>query len=65
MTRVTYGLHYTRNLGNFENVKVYYEISDDVRDGENVDTAFGRVVGKVDDLVENKVKEIDAEAVGK
>lgn len=65
MTRVTYGLHYTRNLQNYENAKVYFEISDDVRDGENVDAAFSRVVSKVDALVEAKVREIDAEAAGK
>jgi len=62
MTNVTYGLHYTRNLGNFENAKVYYEITDTVREGESVDDAVARVTSKVDSLVQARVEEIDREA---
>lgn len=61
-TRFTYGLKYTRNLGNFENVTPYFEISDDLRDGEGFDTLISRVVGKVERLMENKIAEIDEDA---
>lgn len=60
-TRVTAGLHYTRNLGDFENAKVHFEISDDVRDGEKVSEAAQRVYGWVETLVDEKIREIDAD----
>lgn len=62
MATVTAGLAYTRNLGNFENAKVFFEITDDVRDEEDLDDAANRVYQKVEGLVEAKVKEIDADA---
>jgi len=61
-TRFTYGLKYTRNLGNFENVTPYFEISDDLRDGESFDSLIGRVTGKVERLMEDKIAEIDEDA---
>jgi hypothetical protein len=60
--RVTYGLAYTRNLGNFENVKPFFEISTDVRDGETDEEAKDRIVAKVDKWVEDAVEQIDEEA---
>ena len=62
MTSVTAGLHYTRNLGNFENVKVHFEITDDVRTDEKVADAARRVYSLVESLVQEKVNEIDEEA---
>jgi hypothetical protein len=64
MTSVTYGLQYTRNLGNFENARVHFEISDDLRPGETPDQAKDRIVAKVDSWVEAAIKAIDAEAQG-
>lgn len=65
LTNVTYGLQYTRNLGNFENARVYYEITDTVRDGESVDDAQARITNKVDSWVQARVEEIDREAAGR
>lgn len=65
MTSVTYGLQYTRNLGNFENARVYYEITDDLREGETPDAAKDRITAKVDSWVEQRVGEIDSEAAGR
>lgn len=61
-TRFTYGLKYTRNLGNFENVTPYFEISDDKRDDESLTDLVTRVVGKVEKLMEDKINEIDEDA---
>jgi hypothetical protein len=64
MTSVTYGMQYTRNLGNFENARVFYEITDDLRPGESIDAAKERITNKVDSWVEAAIKAIDAEAAG-
>lgn len=63
-TRVTAGLQYTRNLGNFENARVHFEISDDVRDGEKTSEAAQRVYSWVETLVDEKIREIDSDAKG-
>lgn len=64
-TVVTYGLQYLRSLpAQYENVRVHYEITDSVRDGESVDEAMARVTQKVDSLVQKRVEEIDAEVAG-
>lgn len=60
--RVSASLHYTRNLGNFENAKVHFEISSDVRPDEKTSQAAERVYSWVESLVDAKIKEIDADA---
>lgn len=62
LTSVTASLQYTRNLGNFENVRVGFEITDDVRDGEKTSEAAKRVYAWVESLVDEKIREIDADA---
>lgn len=64
-TQVTAGLTYTRNLGNFENVKVNIEVSDDVRPDEKVNDAFERVYGFVEAKLMQKVQEIENDLKGK
>lgn len=62
---VKVSLFYTRNLGNFENAKVGYEItSDEIRHGETIDSFRDRLKAKVSQWVEEDIKEIDAEAKG-
>lgn len=65
MTTVTAGLSYTRNLGNFENAKVHFEITDDVRSGESVGEAASRIYAKVEQLVGAAVEEIDRDAAAR
>lgn len=65
MTQVTAGLTYTRNLGNFENVKVNVEVTDAKREGENVNEAFERVYSFVESKLQEKVEEIEADIKGK
>lgn len=62
-TSVRASVFYTRNLGNFENVKVGYEIeTDEFLEGETINDLKRRLKAKVDQWVEEDIKEIDAEA---
>jgi hypothetical protein len=62
-TAVTVSAFYTRNLGNFENAKVGYEItSDDIRPGETVDEFRDRLKAKVQNWVSEDIQEIDRDA---
>lgn len=63
-TQVTAGLTYTRNLGNFENVKVNIEVTDSAREGEKVGDAFDRVYGFVEAKLMQKVQEIENDLKG-
>ena len=42
-TRVKVDLSFTRNLGNYESIKIGVGVEDDLRSGESVDTATERV----------------------
>ena len=60
-TKVKVDLQYTRNLGNYESIKIGLGVEDIVRSGENVDTATNRVYKFVEDKLIEKMKEIEAE----
>jgi hypothetical protein len=60
-TRVKIDLQYTRNLGNYESIKIGVGVEDDVRSGENVDSATERVYKFVEDKLIDKVREIEEE----
>lgn len=60
-TRVKVDLQYTRNLGNYESIKVGLGVEDTVRSGENVDTATNRVYKFVEDKLIEKMQEIEEE----
>lgn len=55
-------LQYTRNLGNFENVRVSLSLNVSVRDDETYEEAIDRVYAIVEERVQEKVHEIDQEA---
>lgn len=62
-TSVRASAFYTRNLGNFENVKIGYEIeSDEFREGETTDQLKARLKAKVGKWVQEDIAEIDADA---
>jgi len=63
-TSVKVELHFTRNLGNYESVKIGIGIEDWVRDGENTTTATDRVYKFVEDKLVEKVQEIEKELKG-
>jgi hypothetical protein len=60
-TRVKVDLQYTRNLGNYESIKVSLGVEDDVRSGENVNSATDRVYKFVEDKLIEKMQEIEKE----
>jgi len=63
-TLVRVELGFTKNLGNFQNMKVSIAVEDFVRDGETVDNATERVYKFIEDKIEQKMKEAEEENNG-
>jgi methyl coenzyme M reductase subunit D len=64
-TKVTVGLGYTLNLGNFQSLRIDLSVSDNKREGENINEAFDRVYSFVEEKLSSKVKEASAEVESK
>lgn len=71
--KLKYGVEFTRNLGNFQNVKPNFELTLDVATSENGDLASQLaeldeikevIVEQVDAWLVKKVEELDAELRG-
>ena len=60
-TRVKVDLSFTRNLGNYESIKIGIGIEDIVRQGETVDTATERVYKFVEEKLIMKTQEVEEE----
>ena len=60
-TRVKVDLSFTRNLGNYESIKIGIGIEDDVRQGETVDAATERVYTFVENKLIEKTQEVEEE----
>jgi argininosuccinate lyase len=60
-TRVKVDLSFTRNLGNYESIKIGVGIEDDVRQGETVDAATERVYTFVENKLIEKTQEVEEE----
>ena len=60
-TVVKIDLSFTRNLGNFESIKIGVGIEDSVRDGETVNDATERVYKFVEDKLIEKTQEVEKE----
>ena len=56
-TKVTVGLGYTLNLGNFQSLRIDLSITDNKRNGETTGEAFERVYAFVEQRLSEKVKE--------
>jgi hypothetical protein len=63
-TKVKVDLSFTRNLGNYESIKIGIGVEDIVRSGENVDSATERVYKFVEDKLIQKTREIEEELGG-
>jgi hypothetical protein len=63
-TRITVTLGFTKNLGNFESLRVDIGIEDYVRDGEHINDATDRVYKFVEKKLEEKASEIAEELNG-
>jgi hypothetical protein len=64
-TKVTVGLGYTLNLGNFQSLRIDLSITDNKREGENTNDAFERVYKFVEDKLAEKVREASQEIESK
>jgi len=64
-TSVRVELQFTKNLGNYESLKVSIGIEDFKREGETTDEATNRVYAFVEGKVIEKVEEISAELKGR
>ena len=60
-TVVKIDLSCTRNLGNFESIKIGVGVEDSVRDGETVNDATERVYKFVEDKLIEKTREVEKE----
>ena len=60
-TRVKVDLSFTRNLGNYESIRIEIGVEDDVRTGENVNDATERVYKFVEDKLIEKTNEVEKE----
>ena len=60
-TKVKVDLSFTRNLGNYESIKIGIGVEDIVRQGENVDTATERVYEFVENKLIEKTREVEEE----
>lgn len=60
-TRVKVDLSFTRNLGNYESIKIGVGVEDDVRSGETVDSATERVYAFVEQKLVDKTREVEEE----
>ena len=64
-TKVTVGLGYTLNLGNFQSLRLDLSVTDNKRDGENVNDAFERVYSFVETKLQEKISEAQGEIESK
>jgi len=60
-TKVNVTLGYTLNLGNFQSLRIDLGIEDSRRDGENIQEAFDRVYGFVENRLVEKIEEAKTE----
>ena len=60
-TKVKVDLSFTRNLGNYESIRINIGVEDDVRSGENVDSATERVYAFVENKLIEKTCEVEKE----
>ena len=63
-TKVKVDLSFTRNLGNYESIKIGIGVEDIVRSGENVDSATERVYKFVEEKLIQKTSEVEEELSG-
>jgi hypothetical protein len=63
-TRVKIDLSFTRNLGNYESIRIGVGVEDDVRSGETASSAAERVYRFVEEKLIEKTREIEKELNG-
>lgn len=61
--KISTALGFTRNMGNFESLRVDIGLEDFVREGEGKDEAFGRIYRDVEEQMLQRVEEATRELV--
>jgi hypothetical protein len=64
-TKVKVDLSFTRNLGNYESIRIGIGIEDDVRQGETVNVATERVYKFVEEKLIEKTREVEQELLNR
>jgi hypothetical protein len=64
-TKVSVNLGYTINLGNFQSLRIDVSVTDNKREGENINDAFERVYSFVETKLQEKVAEAQGEIESK
>lgn len=64
ITKVKVDLSFTRNLGNYESIKINIGVEDHVRKDETVDSATDRVYKFVENKLLEKTREVEEELKG-
>jgi hypothetical protein len=60
-TKIKVDLSFTRNLGNYESIKIGIGVEDFVRQGETTNSATERVYKFVEDKLIEKTREVEEE----
>lgn len=60
-TKIQWSLGYTKNLGNFESLRLDCQVSDYIRDDETARVASDRIYQLVEDELMHKLKEVQEE----
>jgi hypothetical protein len=58
-TKVNVTLGYTLNLGNFQSLRLDLGVTDNRKEGENINDAFERVYKFVEDKLTSKIQEAE------
>lgn len=57
MTKISWGLGITLNLGDFQSLRIDHSIEDEMRQGESIDQANERIYSRVEEELIKRVKE--------
>lgn len=62
-TKIEVSAGFTRNMGNFESLRIDLGLGDYPREGETVDDAYDRVYAKIEEQLLRRVEEATRELV--
>lgn len=62
-TNIEVSLGFTRNMGNFESLRIDLGLGDYPREGESVDDAYERVYSKIEEQLLQRVEQATRELV--
>jgi hypothetical protein len=65
MATAKVGLSFTKNLGNFENIRLHVEVEENVKPDEDSGAAVDRVYELVDAKMNEKLAEINKDAAAR